>query len=91
VVQFLGVSDNVVSGSGDKTVKAHRANDGGNYRTFAGPTDFVYSTAGTRDESITIAGGEDGVLRVWNGQNAQVLYTFEPPKPPADNKQASAQ
>ncbi|HET6426424.1 MAG TPA: c-type cytochrome domain-containing protein [Planctomycetaceae bacterium] len=88
-IHFIGTSDNIISGSGDKSVKMHRANDGGNYRGFGGPTDFVYSVACTRDESVAIAGGEDGVLRVWNGTNGQVLYSFEPPKPPADNTQAA--
>ena len=58
---------------------------------FAGPTDFVYSVSANRDETIAIAGGEDGVLRVWNAQNAQELFKFEPPKPPGtDTAQASA-
>ncbi len=88
-IHFIGVGDNIISGSGDKTVKMHRANDGGNYRGFGGPTDFVYSVVCARDESIVVAGGEDGVLRVWNGTNAQVLFNFEPPKPPAENTQAA--
>ncbi|HUQ72734.1 MAG TPA: c-type cytochrome domain-containing protein, partial [Planctomycetaceae bacterium] len=88
-IRFIGTSDNAVSGSGDKSVKFHRANDGGNYRSFAGATDYVYSVAATRDEAIVIAGGEDGVLRVWNGTNGQSLFNFEPPKPPA-NQQANA-
>lgn len=89
-IHFIGASDNTISGSGDKTVKMHRANDGGNYRGFGGPTDFVYAIACTRDETIVAAGGEEGALRIWNGQNAQVLFTFEPPKPPAENTQANA-
>ena len=89
-IHYIGASDNMISGSGDKTVKMHRSNDGGNYRNFAGPTDFVYSVAVTRDEAIAAAGGEDGVLRIWNGTNSQELYKFEAPKPPADNVQASA-
>ena len=89
-IRYIGASDNLISGSGDKTVKMHRSNDGGNYRTFAGPTDFVYSVAVTRDEAIAAAGGEDGVLRIWNGTNSQELFKFEAPKPPADNVQASA-
>lgn len=87
-IRFIGVSDNIISGSGDKTVKMHRANDGGNYRGFGGPTDYVYAVDCTRDEGIVAAGGEDGVLRVWNGTNAQVLFTFDPPKPP-ENTQAA--
>ena len=89
-VQYIGASDNLISGSGDKTVKMHRSNDGGNYRNFAGSSDYVYAVAVTRDEAIAVAGGEDGVLRVWNGTNAQELYKFEAPKPPADNVQANA-
>ena len=58
---------------------------GFNNQVFA---DFVYATACTRDEALVIAGGEDGILRVWNGTNAQELFKFEPPKPPADNAQA---
>lgn len=87
-IRFIGTGDNIVSCSGDKSVKFHRANDGGNYRGFGGATDFVYAVAALRDESLVVAGGEDGVLRVWNGTNAQVLFNFEPPKP-ADNQQAS--
>jgi WD40 repeat protein len=89
-IHFIGATDNIISGGGDKTVKMHRANDGGNYRNFGGMPDFVYAVASTRDEAIVIAGGEDGVLRVWNGTNAQELFKFEPPKLPADNAQAKA-
>lgn len=89
-IHFIGATDNIISGGGDKTVKMHRANDGGNYRNFGGMPDFVYAVASTRDEAIVIAGGEDGVLRVWNGTNAQELFKFEPPKPPAVNAQANA-
>jgi WD40 repeat protein len=90
-ITYIGVGDNLVSGSGDKQVKMHRSNDGGNYRNFGGATDFVYSVSCNRDETICVAGGEDGVFRVWNAQNAQELFKFDPPKPPgAENAQASA-
>lgn len=89
-IHFIGATDNIVSSGGDKTVKMHRANDGGNYRNFAGMPDFVYAVACTRDEALVVAGGEDGVLRVWNGTNAQELFKFEPPKAPGDTAQAKA-
>ena len=50
----------------------------------------VYAVAATRDESLAVAGGEDGIFRVWNGTNAQELFKFEAPKPPGDNAQANA-
>ena len=89
-IHFVGATDNIVSAGGDKTVKIHRANDGGNIRNFAGMPDFVYAVACTRDETVVVAGGEDGVFRVWNGANAQELFKFEPPKPAADTAQAKA-
>lgn len=87
-IQYIGVTDNLASGSGDKTVKFHRAGDGGNYRGFGGMTDYVYAVAVSRDESIVAAGGEDGVLRIWNGQNGQSLMNFDPPKS-VGNQQAA--
>lgn len=89
-IRYIGATDNLISCGGDKTVKMHRSNDGGNYRNFSGPTDFVYSVAVTRDEALAAAGGEDGVFRIWNGTNGQEMFKFEPPKPPAENVQASA-
>ena len=88
-IKYIGASDNMISCSGDKTVKMHRSNDGGNYRNLPGPTDFVYAVAATRDEGIAAAGGEDGIFRIWNGTNAQELFKFEAPKPPAPTTQAS--
>ncbi len=88
-IHYIGATDNLISGSGDKTIKMHRSNDGANYRTFAGPTDFVYAVAATRDEALVAAGGEDGIFRIWNGTNAQELFKFEAPKSPTDNAQAS--
>lgn len=80
-ITYIGVGDNLISGSGDKTVKMHRSNDGGNYRTLAGPTDFVYAVSANRDETVAVGGGEDGVFRVWNAQNGQELFKFDPPQP----------
>lgn len=87
-IEYIGVSDNIASGSGDKNVRMHRSNDGGNYRNFAGMAEFVYAVDVARDESLIVAGGEDGVLRVWNGTNAQELFKFDPPKPPSDQQAA---
>jgi len=33
----------------------------------------------TPDGKIVIAGGHDGVPRVWKGTNAKVMATFAPP------------
>lgn len=93
-VQFIGVGNNIVSCGGDKSVRFHRTTNGQNYRRFSGGTDYMYASAAARDASavvknvaneatVVVAGGEDGVLRVWTG-TAQVVKTFEPPKKPVD-------
>lgn len=80
-IQFVGTTDDIISCGGDQTVRFHRTANGQNFRNFGGGTDYMYSAAASRDEAVVVAGGEDGVFRVWNGQNGQSLMTFPPPEP----------
>jgi WD40 repeat protein len=89
-IQFIGTGADIVSSSGDKTVRLHHALDGDNYRTLDGGTDFMYSAAAARDGSIVAAGGEDGVLRVWNGKTGKSLFAFAAPKEQRSSAQANA-
>jgi WD40 repeat protein len=95
-VQYIGVGGNIVACSGDKQVRFHRTSNGQPYRGFSGPGDYVYAAAAARsaaavvsnvnsEATVVVAGGEDGVLRVWDGR-ARSLHNFEPPKPPALGK-----
>jgi WD40 repeat protein len=74
-IAFLGVGEGLLIGSGDKIVKAAGQNLGG-------IEDFVYDVAATPDGSTIIAGGEDGVLRVWNASDRKLLHSFVPPTSP---------
>jgi len=90
-IQYMGVGENTLSCGGDATVRLHKTSDGANYRSFKGPSDFMYSAAAARDESLVVAGGEDGVLRAWNGANGESVFTFAPPPSPEQpGPQASA-
>jgi WD40 repeat protein len=89
-IQFLGTGPDILSASGDKTARLHHAIDGDNYRTLDGSTDYLYSAAATPDESLIAAGGEDGVLRLWNGATGKSVATFPPPKSGKDSTQANA-
>lgn len=80
-IRYIGRGANFVSCGGDKTVRFHTADTGNNVRSFAGAADFMYAAAASEDEKIVIAGGQDGILRIWNGTNAQVIRQFDPPKP----------
>jgi WD40 repeat protein len=82
-VDYVGVQDFVISCGGDTKAQSFNSN-GSPRRQFNGNTDFVYSIVASRDETIVITGGEDGVIRVWNGTNGQAIMTFEPPAPAAE-------
>jgi WD40 repeat protein len=53
---------------------------GGNTRNFGGNSDFVYAVGVSPDGSIVAAGGEEGVVRIYNGNNGQLVRSLAPPK-----------
>jgi len=77
-VRFVGIGENVISCGGDKSVRYHRTGNGQNYRSFAGGTDFMYAAASSRDETFVVAGGEDGIVRLWNGKDGKLVKAFSP-------------
>ena len=80
-LRYVGIGDNLISCSGDKSVRYHTAGNGKNFRNFSGGADFMYAAASSRDETVVVAGGEDGVVRIWNGKDGKVIKTFEPVSP----------
>ena len=77
-IAFVGVTDQFLTTGGDGKVRL--VNEaGGDVRSFSGNTDFVYAAAAKPDGKIVIAGGQDGVLRVWNGATGTSIASFEPP------------
>jgi WD40 repeat protein len=77
-ISFIGSTDQTLASSGDDQVRTVSDN-GEKIRSFEGGTNFMNSASITPDGKIVIAGGDDGVLRVWNGTNAEVMATFAPP------------
>src|SRR5206468_8304059 len=58
--------------SGDGTIKFWNAG-GTATKNFAGNSDFVYAVSVSPDGAIVAAGGEEGVVRMYNGANGQVV------------------
>lgn len=88
-IGHVGVGDQFVATGGDGKVRLINES-GGDARSFTGAKDFIYAAAATPDGKIVIAGGQDGVLRVWNGANGTTIATFEPPAAPAPEPQKTA-
>jgi WD40 repeat protein len=65
--------------SGDATVRQWNADNGGNVRQYAGSKDFLYALAVSPDGAVVAAGGEEGIVRLYNGTNAQIIKELLPP------------
>jgi WD40 repeat protein len=69
----------VAGASGDSKVKYWNPNGNGNVaRTFNGPSDYVFGVATSKDGKVVAAGGADGALFVWNGDDGKVIRKVEP-------------
>src|SRR5690606_37717409 len=65
---FFGATDTVAVASGLENVGTF-LNTGRPLKSFRDLEGIVYRVAAGRDLSLAITGGEDGVLRVWDGRN----------------------
>ncbi len=68
-----------VTTSGDQQVKMWNFDNGGNMRNFAGNNDFLYALGVSTDGKLIAVGGEEGVVRLYNGENAQLIKALVPP------------
>lgn len=78
-VSFIGATDQALASAGDNQVRLVKEN-GENVRSFEGPADYMYSAAATPDGRVIVAGGQDSILRVWNGKDGKPMATLGMPK-----------
>jgi WD40 repeat protein len=74
-LQFIGATSKIVTSSGDNLVRI--VNDSGSeVRAISRLPDFMQSAASTPDGTVIVAGGEDSVLRIWDGASGKELAVF---------------
>ncbi|NIP96045.1 MAG: NB-ARC domain protein, partial [Akkermansiaceae bacterium] len=44
-----------------------------------GIEDFIYDVSSSPDGATITAGGEDGILRIWQASDRKLLHAFSPP------------
>jgi WD40 repeat protein len=76
---FFGKAGLFLTSGGDAAVKLWNIDNGGNQRTFAGATDYLFAVAASADGKLVATGGEEGVLRIYNGENATLVKAAYPP------------
>jgi WD40 repeat protein len=74
-LQFIGATNQIVTSAGDNRVRVV-TDDGGEVRSIANLPDYMQASASTSNGGFLIAGGEDSVLRVWDGASGKELAAF---------------
>jgi WD40 repeat protein len=76
---FKGTTAECITVSGDQTVRMWNVDNGGNTRNFSGAADFLYAVGISSDGTVVAAGGEEGIVRLYNGTNGQLVKALLPP------------
>ena len=77
-LQFIGKTSLFATCSGDAQVKFWNADSGSLARNFPAAQDFFYAVAVSPDGQLVAAGGEEGIVYVYNGANGQFLQKLGP-------------
>lgn len=73
---MLRTAPMAITACGDAGLRQLNVDNGNNIRSYAGATDFLHAVAATADGSLVAAGGEEGIVRLYNGQTGAILKTF---------------
>ena len=74
-LQFIGATDQILTSAGDNRVRLVR-DSGAEVRAIAGLPEFMYGAASTATASVIVGGGQDSVLRVWDGTTGKEVVVF---------------
>ncbi len=76
---FKGNTSEIITCSGDQTLRFWNVDNGGAGLNFGGNNDFLYAVSVSADGKVVTAGGEEGVVRMYNGTNGQLIKELLPP------------
>jgi WD40 repeat protein len=67
----------LVSGSGDNTIKIWDSSTGTDLRTLTGHSGWVRSVSWSHDDSKIVSGSNDKTVRIWNGVTGDLMKILE--------------
>lgn len=74
----IGKSGNFLSVGGDGSVRRWPIEGGDTNRTFDGAKDYLYAVAANAEGTIVASGGEEGIVRIYDGKTAQLIKAVTP-------------
>lgn len=74
-LQFIGATNQIVTSAGDNLVRIV-SDEGAEIRAISQLPDFMQSAASAPGGGTIIGGGEDSILRVWDGANGKEVAAF---------------
>jgi WD40 repeat protein len=77
-LQFQGATNTIVTSAADNQVRLVK-DDGTEVRAMAKLPDFIQAAACAPSRSWIVGGGEDSVLRLWDGSSGTELAAFQSP------------
>ena len=77
---FKGRTSELATCSGDQTVRFWNVDDGGAGASLGGSNDFLYAVSVSSDGKVVAAGGEEGLVRLYDGGSGQLLKALVPPE-----------
>jgi WD40 repeat protein len=80
-IAFVGDTEHLITGSGDRTVRMHRTSSVRDVRCYKEGATFMHSAAATSDGKLILGGGRDGVLHIWNGESTYPVPFVDPLAP----------
>jgi WD40 repeat protein len=75
-IQYIGNTQELLTAAGDNQIRIV-TDEGTQVRAIAKLADFMQSAVSTPTAVQVVGGGEDSVLRVWDGTNGKELASFE--------------
>jgi WD40 repeat protein len=78
---FVGKQPQFLTCGGDRTVKSWNPDNGGMGKQYAGQSaDFLYALAASPDGALVAAGGEEGIVWLYNGTDGKLIKALTPPQ-----------
>jgi WD40 repeat protein len=77
-LQFAGKTSLFLLTAGDGSAKIWNAENAGQQKSFDSGKEYLYAAAISTDGKLVATGGEEGIVRLFNAENSQLIKAMQP-------------